>query len=132
MKEENEITKKFMELLGFEFVTVNYVGDDDETEWQKLNKDWMFEVEINDVGDYFVDVENYEYYHLYGDWSETISFKTDWDWLMKVIVKLGIKNVIPDIKIMYTRCYQELIAKRLIELNEKDIKSYPEGWSIFY
>jgi len=80
--EKFEGNKLIAEFMGWQLVTVGYFGGEEETQWQRDNSDWMDEVNMDDVGDYFVNVPENKW--LYAD----VSYHTSWDWLMPVVEKI--------------------------------------------
>ena len=69
-----ESNKLIAEFMGFEFVTVNYWGDPDETDWQKINAEWMDKVGMDSVGDYIVNVAEDKYH----EWVD-VAYHSDWN-----------------------------------------------------
>jgi hypothetical protein len=78
--EENRMIAAFM---GYEFVTVGYFDTEDETQWQRENREWMDEVGIEDVGDYFVDTKDNSWFP-----AEEADYHKSWDALMPVVEKI--------------------------------------------
>lgn len=78
-----ETNRLIAEFMGFEFVTVNFFGTSDETDWQKINAEWMDKVGMDSVGDYIVNI------HLdrFHEWDE-VAYHSSWDWLIHVWAKL--------------------------------------------
>lgn len=79
------------EFMGYERVRIGYFDDDDpeegETEWQVKNRAWMDEVEINSVGEYYVNVPAKEWVE-----EEDLNYHQDWNKLMEVWYKfLGLR-----------------------------------------
>lgn len=79
--ENNDLIAKFM---GYDRVTVGYLGCEDETQWQLDNQKWMEKVELESVGDYYVNIPNDEYYNIEYDELRY----DEWNNLMKVIEKI--------------------------------------------
>lgn len=101
----NSDVKIFMLFIGYSFVKVGYYGSEDETEFQTTEQEWMNNVGIDSVGEYFILKESDEFYHMYNsNWSTLIDFENNWNWLMKVAVKAGLKQISTDIKEAYNQC----------------------------
>lgn len=115
----NKTNLLIAEFMGFEFVTVNYWGDDDETSWQKINAEWMDKVGMDSVGDYIVNVAE----DKWQEWGD-VAYHSSWEDLMPVWVKLNqgtisescyitVHNLIDRGDI--NKCYQAIVDE-LIEL----------------
>lgn len=88
---DKEDIKTIMKFLGYEFITIGYFGGEDETEWQRGNVEWMHDVGIYSVGNYFVNVKKDDFIDLYvNDWNECIPF--DWNFAMNVIHEIETKG----------------------------------------
>lgn len=70
------------EFDGWEFVTVGYVGCDDETEWQHENEQWMEEVGLENVGQYIVNIQDKAFHEV-----DKIKYHESWDWFMPAFKK---------------------------------------------
>jgi Fe2+ or Zn2+ uptake regulation protein len=111
----NTEIKKFMLFLGYDFVKVGYYGTKDgiekETKFQITEQEWIDKVGIDSVGEYFIIKNNDEFHHMYNDnWSKIIDFKNDWNWLIKVAVKAGFKQISTNINKAYTQCWEAVFS----------------------
>lgn len=70
-------------LLGFRFVTIGHEGTPSETPFQRQHKDWLDKVELDEVGNYFVNVEKDIWYH-----SDEVDFEGDYNWLNRAMERL--------------------------------------------
>ena len=93
-KEINENRKLISAFMGYEFADIGYFDDEDETEWQRKNQDWMKQNDLEDIGEYFVNIKENKW-HEFDDAIYHLSF----DWLMPVVDKIellildiGVKN----------------------------------------
>jgi hypothetical protein len=82
VEEKNALLIKFM---GYEFVTIGYWGQSDETQWQRDNDEWMEKNDLNNVGDYLI---NKDTNHIIELEYEKIDYDKDWKWLMAIVKKL--------------------------------------------
>jgi len=78
---QNELIAEFM---GFTKVTIDYVDTEYETQWQKDNQDWIEKMEIDSVGDYYVNVPENKFF----DTEDGLKYDTSWDWLIPVVEKI--------------------------------------------
>lgn len=88
-KEEMDYTlgnQLLAEFMGYEKVRVGYFDDEDpedgETEWQRVNREWMDRVLLDEVGIYFVNVPLNAYYK-----EDELNYHKDWNILMEVWYK---------------------------------------------
>ena len=79
-KEINENRKLISAFMGYEFADIGYFDDEDETEWQRKNQDWMKKNDLEDVGEYFVNIKENKW-HEFDDAIYHLSY----DWLMPVV-----------------------------------------------
>jgi len=82
-KEINENRKLISAFMGYEFADIGYFDDEDETEWQRKNQDWMKQNDLEDIGEYFVNIKENKW-HEFDDAIYHLSF----DWLMPVVEKI--------------------------------------------
>jgi hypothetical protein len=80
IKKNTILISKFMD---FDYVKVGYFNDDDETEWQRKNEEWMDKNAMYDVGDYFVNIKKNKWHEF-----EKTKYKSSWNWLMPVVKKI--------------------------------------------
>jgi hypothetical protein len=90
-----EGNKLIAEFMGFEKVTVGYIGCDDETEWQRIHINWMDENELDSVGDYAVNIAANKWF----EW-EDVKYHSSWDWIMPVLIEIETRlDVVTSIQI---------------------------------
>lgn len=67
-------------VMGWEYFIVNYSGTEDETPRQKELSQWMQEVGIDSVGEYWIDVERKFWRPAYGrqGWQPTRDIAQAW------------------------------------------------------
>jgi len=113
---KNSEIKRFMKLLGYQFVTVGIFDTIDETIFQFENEKWMDRVGMDKVGDYFVKIDSYEFIRLDNThFNQFIDFENDWNWLMKIALKLNISEISTDIKIAFKQC-RDIISSKFIKI----------------
>jgi ABC-type Fe3+/spermidine/putrescine transport system ATPase subunit len=108
---EEEISKRnesIANFMGYENVTVGYYGEDDETEWQRQNEEWMDKVGMEDIGNYWVNIKENRFYEV-----EELQYHSSWDWLMPVVQKIEASGF--EIDICQNKC-----------LIMNDVKNIPE------
>ncbi len=49
--------KRIARFMGLEYAVVGCTGTESETSWQRKNRDFMDEIEMNFIGEYLVDRE---------------------------------------------------------------------------
>lgn len=82
-KERIEGNKLIAEFMGYEKITVGYYGTDDETEWQRKNREWMNKTGMEDVGDYMANIPEDSWYFF-----NELAYHSSFDWLMPVVEKI--------------------------------------------
>jgi hypothetical protein len=72
-------------VMGWERLEVNYFGTEDETPRQKELEQWLTDVGINSVGDYWIDVGRKFWMPIYGwhGWQPTRNIAQAWQALEK-------------------------------------------------
>lgn len=95
----NKTNRLIAEFMGFEYVTVNYWGDSNETDWQKINAEWMDKVGMDSVGDYIVNIAE----DKWQEWGD-VAYHSSWEDLMPVIVKIS-KEPLIDAREYSDTCY---------------------------
>lgn len=100
MTESDKLIAKF---IGLDFVTVGYFDDKEtETKWQLKNENWMDKMEIQNVGDYLVNVEKNIAHSVQYDRQD---YKNDWNLLIPVIEAIQEfekKMIFEDFDVSYT------------------------------
>ena len=94
-----KFTEKQIELilsfLGYKLFRVGYVGQeigfsDDETEFQRENRDWLDRLEIDEVGDYAFKPGVLHKKSIDEKWNDVLKFSQDWNWLLAIASKVGL------------------------------------------
>lgn len=73
--------------MGWEHVTVGYFGEEDETEWQRQNEDWMDKVGMDSIGDYWVNIQGNRFLP-----ADSLCYHESWNELMPVVEKISLMN----------------------------------------
>ncbi|MFF2531540.1 hypothetical protein ACFVS2_21770 [Brevibacillus sp. NPDC058079] len=85
MTEQQIIKVLATEVMGWEFIHVDYTGTDEETTRQKELTKWMDRVNLFDVGDYFIDVENH-FWKASSDWNPLKNIADAWMVVEKLFI----------------------------------------------
>src|SRR5690606_34569334 len=70
-------------LLGFQFVTIGHEDTPSETRFQREHKDWLDKVELDEVGNFFVNMEKDIWYR-----EDEVDFERDYNWLSRAAERL--------------------------------------------
>lgn len=79
VEQQNKLIAEFM---GWDVIRVGYYGqawgeEDDETEWQNENREWLDKMGIESIGRYMVKVKENDWF-LFDD----AKYHSSWDWLI--------------------------------------------------
>ena len=84
--DKQELDQRVAEALGFTLIEVDYIGSDEETEWQKANNNWLDKMEIQSIGSYWVNVKADKFYAAERDSDGNLFHpSTNWEQCGKLI-----------------------------------------------
>lgn len=93
-----EGNKLIAEFMGLTIISIGYYGRDDESDFQRNNREWIDKVGIESVGDYAISMGTDYWFPI-----DEMPYHSSWDWLMPVVAKIE-ADLITNIGIFGDEC----------------------------